>query len=296
VLFRSVKHVTPHAIRISVPLGSVEQLPVISDADYEALITKNRERYCTTLEEIERYMEAEPPAAPVEPVIAEPPPEPITVEETQTETPKPAEPEPEKITATEPQEETLQERMQKAVRKRPKLFAEEPAELGQGGKDHIYIQNLVKQFAVDRNFRAVIEQDILDGTGRVDVALKRDELSIACEISITTTGEQELGNVEKCLIAGFEEVLVISPDPKHLKRIKSYVQKHLETDYKDRVRFLSTEGVIAHLDQFEASSASREETVRGYKVKVTHKRVDPLEREERRKEISKVISRSLKRI
>ncbi len=89
---------------------------------------------------------------------------------------------------------------------------------------------------------------------------------------------------------------MISPDPKHLKRIKGYVRKHLESAYKDRVRFLDTEGVIAYLDELEATSASREETVRGYKVKVTHKRVDPAEREERRKEISRVISGSLKRI
>ena len=132
--------------------------------------------------------------------------------------------------------------------------------------------------------------------GRVDVALKRDELSIACEISITTSAEHELENVEKCLIAGFEEVLVVSPDPKHLKRIKRYVETHLESAYQDRVRFLNTEGVIAHLDQLEATSASREETVRGYKVKVTHKSLDPSDREEKRRAISKVISRSLKQI
>ena len=168
--------------------------------------------------------------------------------------------------------------------------------MGRGGQEHTYIQSLVQQFAQDRNFKAVIEQKILDGTGRVDVALKRDDISIACEISITTTAEHELGNVEKCLIAGYDEVLVISPDPKHLKRIKVYVQKHLESGYKDRVRFMDTEGVIEHLEKLEATSAAREETVRGYKVKVTHKRVDPREREERRKEISKVISSSLKRI
>ena len=75
--------------------------------------------------------------------------------------------------------------MQKTAHKRKKLFAEEPKELGQGGKEHTYIQNLVKQFAEDRNFRAVIEQDILDGTGRVDVALKRDELSIVNRAEIS---------------------------------------------------------------------------------------------------------------
>ena len=58
------------------PLGSVEQLPVISEADYQTLVARNRERYCTTLEEIERYMEIEPPVPPsVEPVVAEPSPD-----------------------------------------------------------------------------------------------------------------------------------------------------------------------------------------------------------------------------
>ena len=71
--------------------------------------------------------------------------------------------------------------------------------MGRGGKEHKYIQNIVSQYGQDHGWRAVIEQEILDGTGRVDVSLKRDELSIACEISITTTGEQELANVEKSL-------------------------------------------------------------------------------------------------
>ena len=86
---------------------------------------------------------------------------------------------------------------------------------------------------------------------------------------------------------------MISLDPKHLKRIEAFVQRHLETDYNDRVRFLNTEAVIAYLDQLEASSAAREETVRGYKVTVTHARVDTGEAGERRKAVAKVIARSL---
>ncbi|MCI0549754.1 MAG: type IV secretory system conjugative DNA transfer family protein, partial [Anaerolineae bacterium] len=243
-----VKHITPQAIKISVPLGSVEQLPVISDAEYETLLLKNRKRYCTTLEELERYMETMPPARAAVTALAEvPSPEPIVAEAAKQKTspamPRVKEPE---VEEEAPQRESLQERVQKAAKKRKKLFAEEPTQLGRGGKQHTYIQSIVKQYAEKRSFRATIEHGILDGTGRVDVALNRDDLSIACEISITTTEKQELANIEKCLIAGYDQVLVISPDPQHLKRIKGYVEKHLETAYRDRVRFLSPDGVIGY--------------------------------------------------
>jgi hypothetical protein len=46
----------------------------------------------------------------------------------------------------------------------------------------------------------------------------------------------------------------------------------------------------------EATTAVREEKVRGYKVKVTHKSIDPREQAEKRKSVSKVISRSLKKV
>ena len=288
-----IKHRTPHAIKIRVPLGSVERLPVISDADYDVLIARNRERYSTTLSELERLAKIKPPAPPAAPCRPE---DVITgdraerVIEADDMHPPPPPPD-----TGAPDTADLQARLQSAARKRLKSMADEPPPMGRGGKEHKYIQNIVSQYGQDHGWRAVIEQEILDGTGRVDVSLTRDEFSIACEISITTTGEQERANVEKCLVAGYDEVLVISPDPKHVKKIKTYVTKHLETAYRDRVRFLKPEEYLARLEEIEAQLKTREETVRGWKVTTTHKRVDRRQQEARLEELRKVIARGLTR-
>ena len=168
--------------------------------------------------------------------------------------------------------------------------------MGVGGKEHKYLQSFIKQVAEDRGYRAVIEHEISDGTGRVDVTLKSESVWLACEISITTTGEQELRNVEKCLGAGFNEVIVVSSKPKHLRRIERYVRKHLEAGYEEGVLFLLPEDLIAHLDEIAAQAQTREETVRGYKVTTTHTKVDPSEAEARRKAMVKVIAGSLKKM
>ena len=50
-------------------------------------------------------------------------------------------------------------------------------------------------------------EEPLSSGGKVDVALRREGHSLACEISVTTTAEHEIGNVEKCLKAGLDEVV-----------------------------------------------------------------------------------------
>ena len=69
---------------------------------------------------------------------------------------------------------------------------------------------------------------MLGGKGSVDVALERDGRAVACEISVSTNPEQELGNIQKCLAAGFETVLVISPEKKNLAGIRETVESSLE--------------------------------------------------------------------
>ena len=43
----------------------------------------------------------------------------------------------------------------------------------------------------------MIEEPTPGGKGSVDVALRRDDFSIACEISVTSTVAQEVGNVHE---------------------------------------------------------------------------------------------------
>ncbi len=47
-----VKNSTAQAIKVTVPLGSMEKLPTISDEAYAELIEENRRRYCATPDEV----------------------------------------------------------------------------------------------------------------------------------------------------------------------------------------------------------------------------------------------------
>jgi hypothetical protein len=77
---------------------------------------------------------------------------------------------------------------------------------------------LVKRTGEEKGYRATIKKESLRGLGNVDVALEKDGHSIACEIAITSTVEQVLGNIEMWLAGGFERVTLISSEEKLLKQ------------------------------------------------------------------------------
>ena len=179
----------------------------------------------------------------------------------------------------------------KAPPEKPKSAEPTP---GRGGKEHKYLQNLVKRLAEDRGYRATIEQSILGGAGSVDVSIEKGDQKIACEISITTTSEQEIGNIQKCLAAGYATVVVLAADAKTLRKLQSAAEASLTAETLTNVRFLQPEEFIAYLDELAAAAASSEDTVRGYKVKVSYRPVSEAEAEARRQAISKVITKRLR--
>ncbi len=69
--------------------------------------------------------------------------------------------------------------------------------------------------------------------------LERGAQKIACEISVTTSPEHEVGNVKKCLEAGVDQVVVVSPSPSGLKRIEEAVKADLSAEALERVVFLA---------------------------------------------------------
>lgn len=140
-----------------------------------------------------------------------------------------------------------------------------PMMLGRGGPQHQYLQHLIKRWAEVRGYRATIEQPILDGLGKIDVALEREGRAVACEISVTSTPEQELGNVQKCLAAGWTTVVVVATDKKALAKLEERAWKALETQYRGRVLFQTPEELFAFLSS--TSDAEDPQTVRGYRIK-----------------------------
>lgn len=177
---------------------------------------------------------------------------------------------------------------------RPKIDTQvsEEKEISQ----HRYLQTLIKKMAEEKGYKAVIEQSTPDGKGKVDVSLERNGKKIACEISITTSGDQELKNIEKCLNAGYERVVLCSPEKKTLENVKSLVSQELNESDQKKVFFFQPEEFFFYLEKKIASEASKEERVKGYKVKVQYQPIQDNEKKTKREAVAKVILQALKRM
>lgn len=173
---------------------------------------------------------------------------------------------------------------------KPKVSPEprtEPRREGNGGPEHTYLQELIKRWAEEHGFRVVIEAPIPGGKERIDVALYRGDLSVACEITVTTPLEYEAGNVVKCLAAGFGTVAVVSVKKARLAKLDKLLSETLSPEERMRVRLFTPEELIAWLAGQPAGE--QEGMVGGYKVKVRYQRPE----DARTKRVAEILARSL---
>jgi Type IV secretion-system coupling protein DNA-binding domain len=140
---------------------------------------------------------------------------------------------------------------------------------GRGGPQHKYLQELIKRWAEANGWRAEIEKSILDGLGRVDVALERGDVKVACEISVSSTVDYEISNVRKCLAAGCSAVAIITVEHRSIDKLKRAIAKEIDIAESERVRVLSPDELFEFLDQLPARAAATERTTKGYRVKVS---------------------------
>jgi len=161
---------------------------------------------------------------------------------------------------------------------------------------HRYLQNLIKKIAEDKGYRANIELPVLGGSGKVDVSLERNGRKIACEISITSTDDQELKNIKKCLSSGYHKIVLCSPDRKTLESVRVLAEKNLSQVEMEKVVFFHPEDIFFYLEKEAAEAASEEARVRGYKVKVQYQPVNEAEKKVKREAVANVIIQALKRM
>lgn len=263
-----IRNHTGKPITLFVPLGAVERQLTISDEKYQALIDQNRDRYCVQWDGSQ--------AGITEPVtVSEPTAEPEARHAESVRTP---------ITKTD------------APKPRPKKSVSvEPSPMGQGGQKHVYMQTLIKRCAEERGWRAIVEKPVADGAGRVDVSLERGKQKIACEISVTTTVEHELGNVRKCLEAEYNQVLVVAADTKRLDALEQYMCECLGSEERASVSFITPESVVDFLDASHSIEQSEHQRVRGYRVKVSRAKAGSGRVTSQRAAIAGIIAQSLKR-
>lgn len=313
-----VRNVTPQALGISIPLGVVERLPTMESADQARLLDLNRAQYCTPLAAGTAPQALPMPAAPKEnkapareaqfedlfptmqqpaaaptveavPTVQEAPVAPIQAVPTQEAVfvQSPAEPGAEPIATKAPVKKAP-----RPVPARKAMAVPAVPPLGRGGKEHKYLQNLIKEFAISKGYYAVIEEPILDGTGRVDVSLTHEALRVACEISVTTGRDYELGNIEKCLAAGYAHVVFVSSDARHVKAMEKLAAGQFEDGERAKLHFRSPDGVLELLGGWAGSTTTN--TVRGYKVRTTSAVLSPEEAAQRRSAVASVIAQSLR--
>ncbi|HVM60182.1 MAG TPA: type IV secretion system DNA-binding domain-containing protein [Verrucomicrobiae bacterium] len=174
------------------------------------------------------------------------------------------------------------------------------ADLGRGGEQHQAIQLRLKQAAEGLGFRATIEKPILDGQGSVDLLLERAETVIACEISVTNTIDYEVGNVRKCVKAGFSHIVVVCVDKERLRKIATALTGSLGLDASKRVIFLQPDDFIAHLKAPAPSTPTpatpaQPEISHGYRIKRTHAKLSPGELKAREDAALKTITEAMRR-
>jgi hypothetical protein len=261
-----LKHRTPEAIRLSVPLGHLERQPSLTEEQLDALLDLNRARYCGTLGDVRSF--AFKPVA-----------EATTA-------------------ATSVAAPVLRDAHDgSAAPEPPRERRPHPAyEPGKGGPKHRYLQNLVKELAEQQGFRATIEAPIRHNAGQVDVLLERNGEQVAVEVSVSTPVEWERENLRKCLAAGYPRVAVVLAKSRTTQsRYRDALREGLDAEALSRLTLLSPEEVPDFIAALAPAPGPTESVVRGYKVKVSHAQLSPAEAKARRETLARLVSRSLQR-
>jgi len=165
---------------------------------------------------------------------------------------------------------------------------------GRGGNKHVLLQQLVRQWGEERGFRATIEQQILGGAGRVDVALERGDLRIAVEVSATATPQQVAESVNKSLSAGFTKAVVLAADPGGIEPIRQRIAQDVAAADAAKVHLLTAEGVLSFLDALPGGSKPQDSTI-GYRIKVAPDPAASPGQDGRRRSLARLIGRALLR-
>ncbi len=277
------KNVTAQAVTLSIPLGFLEAQGTLSTALYTSLIETSRARYG-----MRKVRRASMDDVPSEWMLVG---DPLPVVDVQAEpvADAPEEPGDESPPAPSP----VLDSGIVITRAPAAAVASPPRDVGGGGIKHKYIEHLIKELGEERGFRASVEESIHDGAGRVDVILRRGEVQLAFEISVTTTKDHELGNIEKCLALPFTHVAMLASHARHLKGLTTHIGKALEEEDRKRVSFLLPEDLPGFLDGYPQVLPPKEKTVKGYTVRSRVAQVDPSDTLARRRAIAAVVAKSI---
>jgi hypothetical protein len=93
-----------------------------------------------------------------------------------------------------------------------------------------------------------------------------------------------------------DRMVVVSSEKKTLGSIRDSASASLNDENLHRVSFFTPEELLSFLDEIEADVAGKEETVRGYKVKVKYRAASASETKARKQAIAKTILEATRRM
>ena len=160
---------------------------------------------------------------------------------------------------------------------------------------HRYLQNLVKKMAEARGYTAVLEMQLPDASGQVDVLLSKEGKTIAVEICNTTDSDWEMHNIEKCVKANYDTVISLCGDLKQLEKIKKKCVEGIPDFEKKEIWFFTPDVLFAFLDDTIKEEAPQEQIIKGYRVNVTYDSVTQEEMNRKRNSVAKIVMDSLRK-
>jgi hypothetical protein len=257
----------------------------------EDVITASRKKYGTARSAVEAMLRQGPEPSPKETKATQASLPPKPEQQQREDSPKSFEPpkSSEAPKSTLPEEEAVEAERAKT---------EAPRDLGRGGAQHKAIQQRIKEAAEKIGFLSVIEKQVSVSPGSVDLVLERDGQVIACEISITTTIDHEVGNISKCLKAGFPKVAVICLDEERLRKIAAAVAGSLGAETSAQVVYYLPDAFIAYLHSLPVAAPKTPETPetrKGYRVKRSAPKLTLEEQKQREDAAIRSIAEAMKR-
>lgn len=136
-------------------------------------------------------------------------------------------------------------------------------------REHRYLQTFVKTLAEQYGYKANIEVPTLDGRGHIDVLLEKGDESIAVEISVSTTADWEVHNIQKCLAGRHTKIVACTNNAKKLEQIRTKLAATLQPAEVSRILLMTSD----QLPMLFAPTEQAKETVstmKGYRVTVRH--------------------------
>ncbi len=190
--------------------------------------------------------------------------------------------------------------VEKPQKQKPKAGVEkQPIETAsEETTEHRYLQQIIKRIGEKGGFVTTLEREVFGGIGKVDVALENESYKIACEIAITNTVEYELQNIQKCLVSGFDKVIVISSDARHLGNVRKKAELVISTNQLAKVYFVEPENFHLFLESLKMQSDTPKTVgnkVKGYKVSTRFNQSSEADTKTRKQTVSGIVSNVLGR-